>query len=473
MAIVAKLKEKLNTSRSTMDMTKGSPFSLIVRFALPLFLSQTFQQLYNTADSLIVGRSLGTNSLAAVSSSGNLIFLLVSFFYGISMGAGVVISRYFGAGDRDRVSRTIHTDVAFGLVAGGVLTAVGVFLTPQILVWMNTPADVLPEATGYLRTYFSGSLAFVMYNICTGIMNALGDSRRPLVYLIFSSLMNVVLDLLFVAGFGWGAWAAGLATVISQASSVVFCFVHLMKKGEIFTVSVKKVRFHADLLKEIVKYGLPAGIQNSVIGFANVIVVSQINSFGKIATAGFGTHAKIEGFTFIPIVSFNMAITTYISQNLGAKEYDRAKKGAKIGILIPVAIAEAIGVVSYFIAPYMIALFDSSPDVIALGTSQTRIVALFYFLLAFSHSVASICRGAGKAIVPMTVMLSVWCVFRILYIFTVKQLFNDVHLIYWAYPITWAISSVIYLIYYFKSDWVHGFENKREGLFHRAQSPHN
>lgn len=472
MAIAAKLREKLDISRSTLDMTKGSPFSLIVRFALPLFLSQTFQQLYNTADSLIVGRSLGTNSLAAVSSSGNLIFLLVSFFYGISMGAGVVISKYFGAGDHDKVSRTIHTNIAFGLVSGMLLTAVGVLLTPQILVWMNTPGDVLPEAVGYLRTYFSGSLALVMYNICTGIMNALGDSRRPLMYLIFSSLVNVGLDLLFVAGFGWRAWAAGLATVIAQAGSVVLCFVHLLKKGEVFTVTPKKVRFHTDLLKEIVKYGLPAGVQNSVIGFANVIVVSQINHFGPFATAGFGAHAKIEGFTFIPIVSFNMAITTYISQNLGAKEYERAKKGAKIGILIPVAIAEAIGFVSYFIAPYLIALFDSTPDVVSLGTSQTQIVALFYFLLAFSHSIASICRGAGKAIVPMTVMLSVWCVFRIIYIFTVRQLFDDVHLIYWAYPITWAISSVIYFIYYFKSDWVHGFEKeqKRAASAHPARS---
>ena len=439
-------------------MTKGSPFSLIMRFALPLFLSQTFQQLYNTADSLIVGRSLGTNSLAAVSSSGNLIFLLVSFFYGISMGAGVVISRYFGAGNYDNVSRAIHTKIAFGLASGTLLTVVGVFLTPQILRWMNTDPDVLPEAIGYMRTYFGGSLALVMYNTCTGIMNALGDSRRPLMYLIFSSLMNVGLDLLFVAGFGWGAWAAGLATVISQASSVVLCLAHLLKKGEIFTVTPKKIRFHKDMFKEIVRYGLPAGIQNSVIGFANVIVVSQINSFGKLATAGFGSYAKLEGFTFIPIVSFNMAISTFVSQNLGAKEYDRAKKGAKIGILVPLSIAESVGVVSYIIAPRMIALFDSNPGVIELGTAQARTVALFYFLLAFSHSIASVCRGAGKAIVPMIVMLSVWCAFRILYIFVVMRLFNDVHFIYWAYPITWAISSVIYFIYYFKSDWIHGFE---------------
>ena len=443
-----------------MDMTKGSPFSLIMRFALPLFLSQTFQQLYNTADSLIVGRSLGTNSLAAVSSSGNLIFLLVSFFYGISMGAGVVISRYFGAGDRETVSRAIHTKIALGLASGAALTLVGVFLTPQILRWMNTDPEVLPEAIGYMRAYFGGSLALVMYNTCTGIMNALGDSRRPLMYLIFSSLVNVGLDLLFVACFGWGAWAAGFATVISQAASVVLCFVHLLKKGEVFTVTLSKIRFHADLLKEIVRYGVPAGIQNSVIGFANVIVVSQINSFGKLATAGYGSYAKLEGFTFIPIVSFNMAITTFVSQNLGAKEYDRAKKGARIGILVPLAIAETFGVISYIIAPHMIALFDSNPGVIEFGTAQARTVALFYFLLAFSHSIASVCRGAGKAIVPMIVMLSVWCAFRIFYIFVVIRLFNDIRFIYWAYPITWAISSVIYFIYYFTSDWIHGFEKK-------------
>lgn len=289
-------------------------------------------------------------------------------------------------------------------------------------------------------------------------MNALGDSRRPLYYLIFSSLLNILLDLLFLAVFRQGVWSAALATVISQAASVVLCMAHLLKKGNIFTVEWRKIRFEKDMLREIIRYGLPSGVQNSVIAFANVIVQSQINSFGKLAMAAYGTHAKIEGFAFLPITSFNMASTTFISQNLGARQYDRAKKGARFSIFAAMLLAELIGVCCYVFAPRLIGLFDQTPGVIELGVRQARTAALFYCLLAFSHSVAAICRGAGKAFVPMCVMLSVWCVIRIAYIITIMNLSGEIGLIYWAYPLTWGISSVIYLIYYLRSDWVHGFD---------------
>lgn len=443
-------------------MTAGNPYSLMLGFALPIFLSQVFQQLYNTADAFIVGRFLGTNALAAVTSSGTLIFLLISFFMGTAMGGGVVISRYFGAGDKEQVSRGVHTIMAFGIVSGVILTVVGVAFTPTFLVWMQTDPEVMPEAVEYFRYYFLGALAMVMYNICRSIMNALGDSRRPLYYLIFSSLLNVVLDLLFIAVFRWGVWAAAVATVISQAASVVFCMIHLLQKGNIFTVEINKIRFHRDMLLEIVRYGLPSGVQNSVIALANVIVQSQINSFGKLAMAAYGTHAKIEGFAFLPITSFNMASTTFISQNLGARQYERAKKGARFSILSAVLMAEAIGVCYYLFAPQLIGLFDQTSGVISFGVQQARTVALFYFLLAFSHSIAAVCRGAGKAFVPMCIMLSVWCVIRIAYIAAIMHWIGEIRYIYWAYPLTWTISSVIYLIYYLCSDWVHGFDRNVE-----------
>ncbi len=446
---------------ATTDMTKGNPYSVMTKFALPVLLSQAFQQLYNTADSLIVGQFLGTDALAAVSSSGTLIFLLVSFFTGLSMGSGTVISRYFGAGDDEKVSRAVHTNIAFSIASGIFLTVVGVLFTPTILVWMQTDAEVLPDAIEYFRYYFLGSLALVMYNNCRGILNAVGDSKRPLYYLIFSSVLNVLLDLLFVGVFRWGVWSAAFATVISQMASVVLCMLYLMKKGNIFTVELKKIRFHLDMLLETVKYGFPAGVQNSVIAFANVIVQAQINSFGKLATAAYGTHAKIEGFAFMPIMSFAMAISTFISQNLGAKEYERAKKGAKFGIIVSVIMAELVGVICYIFAPQMIGFFDNNPGVIEFGVLQAHTVTLFYFLLAYSHAVAAVCRGAGKVFVPMTVMLSVWCVIRIIYIALVVHFFDDIKYIYPAYPITWAISSVIYFIYYNCSDWVHGFEKKK------------
>lgn len=452
-----KKQEKIS-SGMTRDMTRGGVYSHILAFAMPVFLSQVFQQLYNTADTFIVGKFLGTEALAAVSSSGTLIFLLVSFFVGTAMGAGVVISRYFGAEDPENVSKAIHTNIAFGLASGAFLTVFGVVFTPTFLVWMKTDPDVLPQAIEYFRYYFYGAIAMVMYNVCRSIMNALGDSKRPLYYLIFSSLLNVVLDLLFVAVFRWGVWSAAIATVVSQTASVVLCMAHLLKKGNIYTVEFRKIRFDAMMLREIIRYGLPAGVQNSVIAFANVIVQTQINSFGKYATAAYGTHSKIEGFGFLPINSFTMAITTFISQNLGAKQYDRAKKGARFGILAGVLLAELIGTACFMLAPKLIGAFDSTPEVIAFGVRQERTVTLFYCLLAFSHCVAAVCRGAGKAFVPMVIMLSVWCVFRIAYIWFVMRYYGDIGLIYWAYPITWAISSVIYLIYYLRSDWIHGFD---------------
>ena len=449
---------------STMAMTRGKPWRLITAFAIPVLLSQVFQQLYNTADALIVGRFLGDEALAAVSSSGTLIFLIISFFTGMSMGASVTISRYFGAGDYARVSRAVHTNVLLAILCGIVLTVFGVALTPTFLRWMGTDPDVLPEAISYFRYYFFGILAVVMYNTCKGIMNALGDSRRPLYYLILSSLVNIVLDLLFIAVFHWGVWSAAAATTISQAVSMVLCLIHLTKKGTIYQVRLRDLRLDREMLGQIFRYGLPSGVQNSVIGFANVIVQSNINSFGKLAMAAYGAYSKLEGFAFLPVTSFTMALTTYVSQNLGAGEYDRAKKGSRFGIITSLLLAELIGVLMYLFAPQLTAIFTETPEVIALGVEQARTISLFYCLLAFSHAVASVCRGAGKAFVPMTIMLVFWCVVRITYITTVMHFVHDIQYIYWAYPITWSLSSVVYLIYYHFSDWVHGFEKKAEKL---------
>lgn len=448
------------TQKGTKDLTVGNTYKVILLFALPIFLSQLFQQLYSTIDALVVGQFLGTESLGGVTSSGPLIFLLTSFFDGTAMGASIIISRYFGAKNADKVSKAIHTNIAFGLVSGVFLTVVGVTLTPIFLQWMNVDDSLLPHAIDYLRYYFMGNIAMIMYNICRSILNAVGDSKRPLFYLIFSSVLNVVLDLLFIGVFHFGVWSAAVATVISQAMSVILCFAYLLKKGKIFSVSIKKIRFHKDMLLEIVRYGLPAGVQNSVIGFANVIVQSQINIFGGFATTAYGVNSKIEGFGFLPITSFSMALTTFVGQNLGAKNYDRVKKGARFGILGGIITAEIIGVIVFFSAPYLIQIFDKTPEVVAYATKHMHTTALFYCLLSFSHCIAAICRGSGKSFVPMIIMLCVWCVLRVAYIALVTLLKCDIVFIYAAYPITWAISSVIYLIYYLVSDWIHGFETK-------------
>lgn len=440
-------------------MTEGTIWKRITAFALPIFLGNLFQQLYNTADSLIVGNFLGSNALAAVSSSGNLIFLMVGFFNGIAMGAGVVIARYYGAKEFDRVRKSVHTTIALGIAAGIVLTVAGTILTSRILVWMGTPADVLPESTTYFRIYFMGSLSFVMYNIFVGILQSVGDSRHPLVYLIFSSVVNVLLDLLFVGVMGFGVGAAALATILSQFLSALLCLYRLVYKSpEDYRVILRSIRFDLPMLKQIIANGLPAGFQNSIIAFANVIVQSNINKFGKMAVAGCGAYSKIEGFGFLPITCFSMALTTFISQNLGAKQYGRAKKGARFGILCSIAMAELVGIFLYLTIPVLVRAFNRTPEVIAYGTAQARTVTLFYFLLSFSHCIAGILRGAGKASVPMFTMLCSWCIIRVTYITVILRLIPDIRMIFWAYPLTWFISSVVFLVYFLKADWVHGFE---------------
>lgn len=443
-------------------MTQGSISKKIIFFAIPLFLGNLFQQLYNTADSLIVGNFLGSNALAAVSSSGNLIFLMVGFFNGISMGAGVVIARYYGARQIGRLQKAIHTTVAFGLAAGVVLTAVGMLLAPKILILMGTPADVLPQSTEYFRMYFAGSLGFVMYNIFVGIHQSVGDSRHPLIYLIISSCVNIVLDLLFVAGFHWGVWSAAFATIVSQFVSAFLCMNHLLHVPEDYRLDFRKIRFDLPMLRQIIANGLPAGFQNSVIALANVVVQTNINAFGKMAMAGCGAYAKIEGFGFLPVNCFTMALTTFVSQNLGAREYERAKKGARFGILCSISISELIGIVIYLAAPLLISAFNSDPDVIAYGAAQARTVTLFYFLLAFSHCIAAILRGAGKAAVPMVVMLCVWCILRVSYITAMVHFIPDIRVVFWAYPLTWSISSAIFLVMFLRGKWVYGFEKRKD-----------
>lgn len=451
----------MRTEASKQALTQGPIRRSLIFFARPIFLSNLFQQLYNSADSIIVGQFLGKQALAAVSSSGSLIFMLVGFFNGTAVGAGVVIARLFGAKKYEDMRRAVHTDLAFAIAAGIILTVLGVAFTPVLLKWMRTPDEVLPQSVEYFRVYFYGASAVVLYNICVGILQAVGDSRHPLYYLIFSACLNVVLDLLFIGVFHMGVGSAAAATAISQAVSALLCFVQLVRTKEVYKVSLKEIRFHKDMLGQILRYGLPSGVQNSVIAIANVVVQSNINSFGDDAMAGCGSYSRVEGFAFLPITCFSMSLTTFIGQNLGAQKFDRAKAGARFGILCSVVMAEIIGAAIWLLAPYCIALFNDSPEVVALGARQARTEALFYFLLAFSHCIAGICRGAGKANVPMFIMLACWCLLRIVYITVTVHFIPSIGVVFWAYPLTWGLSSAAFLVYYLKSDWVHAFERRR------------
>lgn len=455
----AKILHRENTS-----LLEGSIWKGMTVFALPILLGQIFQQLYNTADAWIVGRYLSDAEYAAVTSTASLVFLLVGFFGGIAVGAGVVIARYFGANEIHKLRLSVHTTVVFGVAAGLFLTAFGIIFTPWMLRIMGTPKEVMPYSISYFRFYFAGALGIVLYNLCMGILRAVGDSTHPLYYLIFSSLVNIALDFLFVGGFGWGVWSAALATAISQFVSVILCLYRLFRYKTSYQLKMRELRFHFPMLWEVIRYGLPSGVQNSIIAFANVIVQTNINSFGQDTIAGCGTYAKLEGFAFLPITCFTMALTTFVSQNLGAKQYDRAKAGTRFGIICCVVMAELIGVALLLFAEPLMGFFTDNTEAIRIGMQQAQVESLFFCMLSFSHCIAAIMRGAGKPMVPMLVMLGTWCAVRVAYISILVPIVKERWVIFSAYPVTWTLSSIIFLIFYFATDWLHAFDRKEAAL---------
>ncbi len=435
-------------------MTKGSITKSLITFAIPLFFGQLLQQLYNVVDSIVVGNVLGKEALAAVSTTGSLIFLMVGFINGLFMGNSVIIGKRYGAGEYEGVSIASHTGIAFAILMGIVMTVWGYFFTPMLLKWMGTPADVMPRSVLYFKIYFLGGLGNILYSACCGVFQAMGDSKRPLYYLIVSTVLNTILDISFVKFLGFGIGGAALATVIAQFVSAILAFVKLTRVDGPHRIFISKLRMDKTTLVKELKIGFPTGIQNSVIAIGNVVVQSNINAFGSVAMAGCGSYFKLEGFVFLPITCMCMALTTFVSQNLGAGEIKRVKKGTVIGSAIGISCAEIIGVIVFAFAPVLLRMFSSDAEVLTIGTTQARTESLFYCLLALSHCLAGIYRGAGKTTVPMIVMLSSWCLLRITYITIIVRLIPIVNVIFWAYPLTWSVSSVVFIIYYFKGKWL-------------------
>ena len=451
-----------NRNNSGRDLTEGPIGRGLLAFAIPLFLGQLLQQLYNVADAWVVGNFADNNAFAAVSSTGSMTFLVIGFFNGVATGGGVVISKYFGAKNYDAVEKSVHTNFLFGIIASVLATAVGMFLAPWLLTIMKTPAEVMPESLTYLRIYFGGVSTIIMYNIGMAIMRALGDSIHPLYYLVLSSIVNVLLDLLFVAVLGYGVAGAGVATVIAQGISAVMCIVKMCRTDGVGRLKLRALRYYPEYMGEVIVQGLPNGVQNSVISIGNMVVQTNINSFGSYAMSGVGAYSKIEGFAFLPITSMSISLPTFIGQNLGAKKYDRAKKGAAFGIASGVVLAEIIGVIVYLFAPQLLRFFVNVDEAVAIGERHARIICLFFFLLAFSHCAAGVLRGCGKSIVPMITMLAFWCGVRIIYVTTTLHFIPNFSVISWAYPLTWTLSSIVFLTFLLKSDWVHSFEKKKQ-----------
>ena len=352
------------------------------------------------------------------------------------------------------------TAVAGTLISGAFLTLLGYFGSPVLLRWMDTPAEVMGDAVDYLGIYFLGILFVVLYNSATGIFQAIGDSKRPLYYLIVSSVVNVALDILFVGPLGMGVKGAALATVIAQGLSAALAFFRLSRAEGAWRVTLKGLCLDKELLKEMLRIGLPSGVQNSVIAFANVMVQSSVNVFGSAAMAGNGAFVKLEGFAFIPVNAFGAACTTFVSQNIGARQFDRVKQGAKFSVMFSCGCAAVIGIVFFIFAEPLISLFGKSPDAVAAGVLRAHLCTPFYLFLACSHGIAAVCRGAGYSKVPMYIMLGAWCVLRVTYITIVTNLFHNISLVFAAYPMTWAVSTACFLWYYNKSHWLERVEAK-------------
>ena len=450
------------TKANSIVMTEGRPLPQIIRFSVPLALTGILQLLFNAADVIVVGKFDSSTALAAVGATTSLINLLIGAFIGISVGVNILVARYLGCRDDERVSRSVHTSVVLGLGLGVVVFLLGFFLASPLLRLMDTPEDVLPLSDRYLQIYFIGVPASLLYNFCAAVLRAFGDTKKPFFFLSISGTVNVLLNLFFVVVCRLGVAGVAIATVVSQYLALALVLICLMRLEGCAQLELKKLRFYPDEALRMIQIGLPAGLQSVIFNISNVMIQSSINSFGADVVAANTAAGNLDSFIYTACNSVYHASMTFTSQNLGAGEHARAKKGARFGILCSITLAELIGVAMWILMPQLASLFSQTPEVIALATKQARTISLFYFLLAYSHAIASICRGAGKAFVPMTIMLSVWCVFRILYITTVMHISRDIQLIYWAYPITWSISSVIYFIYYHKSNWIHGFDRETQ-----------
>lgn len=436
-------------------MTEGPIARQIILFALPLLLGNVFQQFYNTVDSIVVGNFIGKDALAAVGSSGSMINLVISAFMGLSVGASVVVSQCYGARNDAEVHKAVHTTVAFGFWGGVIVTLLGLLLSPQLLRWMGTPQSVMPESLTYFRVYFGGAMSMVMYNVLASILRAVGDSRRPLYFLIVSTLLNVVLDLVFVAVFSWGVMGVALATVIAQTVSVVLELWVLCRADGSYRVELRRVKMHRDMLPRIIRIGLPSALQNAVISFSNVVVQSNINAFGALAMAGCGAYNKIDGFAIMPAMSFSMSATTFVGQNHGAGKFDRIRQATRFTVLTSMIVSQVIGFGVMIFAPQLIRIFNSDPDVVAYGALMARCIAPFYFMLAGTHTQAGALRGVGLTRVPMIVFLTFWCGLRVLWITAAVHFLPDIRVVFFAYPITWTCSAITLMIYQKKRDWVH------------------
>ena len=437
------------------QITEGSILKPLLSFFFPILLGTFFQQLYNTVDAIIVGNFVGTAALGAVGGpTAVIINFLVNLFVGLSSGATVVIAQYYGARQGEELREAVHTGLALALAAGAVVTVVGIGLSGPVLRLMGTPEDVMGYALTYLRVYFCGSIASFIYNMGASILRAIGDTRRPLYFLMAACLTNIVLDLLFVVGFHLDVFGAALATILSQLVSAALVAVSLLRPGTVYAVVPREIRFHPDKLRSIVRIGLPAGVQSNMYTISNMVLQSCINSFGTVTVAAWTAFGKVDSFYWLISGAFGVSITTFVSQNFGARKYDRVKKGVLVCLALTFSVTAVISLLFCGAAPALLRLFTNDAAVIELGHKVMWFTAPFYATFVCIEIFSGAVRGTGDSLKPMLLTCSGVCVLRVLWVLLVLPHFPVLETVLVSYPISWTVTSILYIIYYARGNWL-------------------
>lgn len=432
----------------SLDMTRGNPYALLIRFALPLLAGNLFQQLYNTVDCFIVGNYLGKEALAAIGSTSQLVFTVIGFFMGLSTGASVVISQCFGAHDEERLRRVVHTTLLATLLLGTVLSAAGFFVSPLMLKLISVPADVFDKASEYLRIFFGGLIFLLIYNMGAGILRAVGDSKRPLIFLIASSVVNVVLDVVCIIGLGWGIAGAAYATVVAEAVAMALVLFVLVRTDEPYRVRVRELRIDRAITQKIIALGLPGAVSSALTAFSNTFMQKYINVFGSACIAGWASFAKFDQFAIMPMVSISHSATTFVGQNYGAKNMARVKQGMKSALVIGWLCMLVIPLLLFVCAEPLVSLFSRDADVIRYGAGFIRMTAPFYVLCCTTMLFSQTMRGLDSATIPTLITFSTFVLMRQLYLFVVTRFTTSFLPVAFAYPFSWFPSTVLSVLYY-------------------------
>lgn len=440
---------------SNRQIIEGVIWKQILLFFVPILLGTFFQQLYNTVDAIIVGRALGKEALASVGASSPILNLVYGFFMGISSGATVILSQFYGAGDRDGVQKAMHTGIALALTLGVIIAAAGILLAPQILALIGTPENCMEDAVTYCRIFFFGAVGSMLYNMGSGILRAMGDSRRPMIYLMICCFVNIGGDLLFIYVFRMGVAGAALATILSQWISAILIVAALRKQQAGQKLELKEIRFHRNLLLPILRVGIPAGIQLMMFDLSNLIVQSSVNSFGDAAVAAWTAYGKTDGITWQISGAFGVSVTTFVGQNFGAQKYDRIRRSVWVCMGLGIAMVGALSIGEYYFRDFLLGIFTTDPEVIRIGSEMMSCIVLTNSIFIPIEVFAGTMRGTGYAVAPTVIMCVCVCLFRILWVVLAVSQWHTVTMLCLAYPMSWVLCSAVFYGFYLSGHWLH------------------